>query len=196
MKAHYAKVYPIVALAAAVMLVTACGGDSSTGPDQTPATSSFTASISGGSSASLKGLATFGTGTDPQTGDQAFGLFLSDTTGGYVYIVREQAGVPPTGTYPLFDATGDATPGPSDYFALALLGPSTSPTAAYTSRSGSFTITSSSANELKGTFTINGFGGSLTAGDTATATITGSFDALGGSVNIPGGRLVAGGRAR
>lgn len=145
---------------AALALTTACRGDGGTEPKPQP--SGFTATVSGATSASLSGTAGFAA-----TG-QGFVLDLvnKDANGPMISFVRVGA-LPATGTY-----TFSAVPQAGEIVGLYATGGATP--AGYASTGGTLTITVSSNDRLKGSFSFTATGGSTGA---ATISVTGSFDA-------------------
>jgi hypothetical protein len=140
-------------------VLTACGGDGPTSPKSQPG--SFTATVSGAASKSLSGQAGFLVTTN------FFSISLNNGAGTGSIQFSRLAGVPAAGTYQL-DASAQQNSGA---FAAIYSGGAQEN---YVSTAGSLTITSSSADRIKGTFSFTGTGG--TSGS-ATVTVTGSFDA-------------------
>jgi hypothetical protein len=145
---------------ASIAFVSACGGGDKPNPVE-PITSSFTANVSGATTATLTGLASFVSTT------QGFGLTLASAAadGSAITFVRA-GGAPAAGTY----ALGANPLQPGDFVALYTGGS----TAFYGATAGTLTVSSISANSMRGSFTFTAKGGNT---GTATVTVTGSFDA-------------------
>lgn len=141
-----------------LVLLTACGGEP-TSPKTQPG--SFTATVSGAASKSLSGQAGFLVTTN------LFSISLNNGAGTGSIQFSRLAGVPAAGTYQL-DANAQQNSGA--FVAIYSGGAQEN----YVSTTGTLTITSSSADRIKGTFSFTGTGG--TSGS-ATVTVTGGFDA-------------------
>lgn len=141
-----------------LVLLTACGAGP-TAPKSQPG--SFTATVSGAASKSLTGQAGFLVTTN------LFSISLNNGAGTGSIQFSRLAGVPAAGTYQL-DANAQQNSGA--FVAIYSGGAQEN----YVSTAGSLTITSSSADRIKGTFSFTGAGG--TSGS-ATVTVSGSFDA-------------------
>lgn len=149
------------ALALMSLVLLAGCGDGPTPPKPQPSVGNFTATVSGAASRSLSGQAGFLVTTN------LFSIALNNGSGNGSIQFSRLAGVPAAGTYSL-DASAAQNSGA---FAAIYSGGAQEN---YVSTSGSLTITSSSADRVKGSFNFTGTGG---ASGTASVTITGSFDA-------------------
>ncbi len=166
----------------------ACGGGGSggtTSPSNAVADSAFGAAVTGTFTDSLTGPALFDEVEDGNGNGVAFLLsFGLGTQTGTVIFARETSGIPADGDYPLFPDTSSANPAATQFFAIAVLGPTctgcTATGAAYET-SGTLSITSTSSTRIHGTFTFVGI--EIPASDTSARdpiTITGAFDAAAG----------------
>lgn len=149
-----------------LLLMPACGGDSSDGNDDIPSqTATFQASVSGSLDGDVMGTA-FGGGPNDGTG---WGLVLGVVPGkaggldGSITIVRNEGDRPSNGTYSILGAQSEPA---QDFYAVAIIGGGF-----YSSTSGNFVVTSSNNSNVRGTF-----GFSATNG-TDTITIEGGFNA-------------------
>lgn len=157
------------------------GADDSTGPNPPGGTvGSFSATVSGAVSASLSGSAAFGNST--VSGSQGFAIALVPASGTNTIIFgRVNAQAPGTGTYQIGDfATQSSVTGA---MIAALIAGSGQSGQIYVSTSGTLTITASSADEIKGNFTVSA--SAVTVSGTQAVTITGSFTAKKGTINVP-----------
>ncbi len=176
-----------MALVSALALV-ACSSDdpTGTGGGNGGGNGSFNANVTGGVTASFSGVAAQGEGP-VEAGQQGWILALGDfTTIANNSIVVELLGTrPPNGTYQLIDvvAAGDLLPG--EWAGFLFLGDGTTISYFGSSVSGTVTITSSSADRVEGTYDFQVSDGGNPA---VVATVTGSFSAVGGVVNLPGAR--------
>ena len=175
----------IAALVVAVLGgVTACssgGGDDVTGTNPPGGTvGSFNATVSGAMSATLSGSAAFGSST--VSGSQGFAIALVPTSGtNSIIFGRVNAQAPGTGTYQIADfATQSSVSGA---MIAALIAGSGQSGQIYVSTSGTLTITSSSADEIKGNFTVSA--SAVTVSGTQAVTMTGTFTARKGAINVP-----------
>lgn len=182
-----------LAVAVAVSLAVGCGddggdGDGPTGPDVSEGT--FTATVSGDVDASFEGNAAWASVTDPASGESAWGIVLGDTNVGSNAVVIFHLGTsePETGTYSLVDASvgSDFQSGTGAFVVLSVGGSST---LSVNSTGGTVTISSASADRLRGTFNITASGALIDGNMTqhVTVTVSGEFDALGSdSLGFPG----------
>ena len=163
-------------LLAGLVLLGACGDDDSTGPDN-PSGSSYELTVEGAVEAALEGNAAFAVVTDE--GVTSFGIALTEA-GGSNTIVLERVGNtrPGTGTYAVGDLNGDGEQDPAKFYAAFVAGTTQNPSDVYVSVAGTVSITKSSADQVKGTIdmTLVGLQGE------EEITITGEFDARGGTV--------------
>ena len=171
-----------MALVSALALV-ACSSDDPTGNGG--GNGSFNATVTGGVAGSFSGVAAQGEGP-VEAGQQGWILALGDVTTSANSIVVARLGTrPPVGTYQLIDlvSAGAFLPGDWGGF-LFLVGPTDISYFGF-SVSGTVTITSSSADRVEGTFDFQVSDG---GNPPVVATVTGSFIAVGGVVNLPGVR--------
>jgi hypothetical protein len=174
------------ALVAALTLA-ACGndGDNGMGPGQ----GQFEADVSGGVTASFTGTAFHGEATDPNTQDEGWVLVLSSgdpNNLNSVFVVR-LAGRPGTGTYALIDVSTSGDLDDGDWAAIVTVSVGGQLTYFAASVSGSVTITSSSGERVRGTFTMQVTGQDPSnPQQMANATVTGAFDATSSTVGFPG----------
>lgn len=185
-----------MALAAVTFAVAACGGDDPAAPGGGGGggggggtNGTFTATMSGDLQGSFSGNAVFAVvPTGEAESGQAFGLTLGDQEAGgesFGLQVFLDGTRPSAGTYSVSNggSGGDITSGSG----AALLSYSSggSSAASGTAASGQLTITNSAASEVGGSMSLQldlRFGD----GSTGTATVTGDFSAIGGSVAAPG----------
>lgn len=179
----------LVALAALALLATACGGDSKspTEPGGNDDNSSYTASITGGYTKSLTGKSAFA--TNMAASDVGFALALGTEDGNNDAIIfwREQAGVLGTGTYDIMDYVANDQLPADKLGAMLVFEPVANSAVVCNLTGGTLTVSQSSANRLKGTINAQASCSDLTSAEEKTVTVTGSFDAIGGTVTIPNG---------
>ncbi|HEX8851798.1 MAG TPA: hypothetical protein VF761_19880 [Gemmatimonadaceae bacterium] len=147
-----------VLVLATLVAAAACGGDG--GTDPRPRTG-FTAHVSGATSATLTGEAGY-----LVTPNMVTIALHSGSGASYIQFAR-QGGLPGAGTYQL---RADTPANSGDFVAFYAGGA----TENYVATSGTLTITSSSADRVKGTFNFTATGG---ASGTSTVAIDGDFDA-------------------
>jgi hypothetical protein len=185
----------LVAMAVVSMAAGACGSDDPTSPSgngngDDPA-GSFTISASGDVAGSFTGEAVFAVvPSDDAESGEAFGVLLGDQEAGgenfglNVFLDGER---PATGTYPIAEAASDpqitAAAGAAQLSYSDGSGAPSS-TAIGPAISGQVEITSSTATEVSGSLTLQL---SLTLGDgsSGSATVSGDFTAVGGTVVPP-----------
>lgn len=178
-----------IAFALSVVLA-ACGGGDSTGPDNGGTTGSFSVSISGDLTDSFDGQAFFGEATDPETSETGWVLWLTSTeaqtTGQAVYFVR-QGSRPGTGTHSLANLDDDSLD-QGQIGALVFDYTSGSFPVSLFATSGSLTVTSSSSSGMSGSFTMQATGVVFDGDEPSEVdvTVSGEFSALGGNVFYPG----------
>jgi hypothetical protein len=169
--------------------LSACGDDS-TGPDDDQGAGTFSATVSGGVSDSFSGQAFFGEGTDPDTDETGWVLWLttseSETSGQAIYFVR-QGTRPGTGTHSLADIENDELAAGA-IGAMMIDYESDSFGGVFVSTGGSLVLSESDNDRMKGSFTIEASGFVTEAGEPVetSVTITGQFDGTGGNVVYPG----------
>lgn len=180
----------VTGLVGALALGACSGDDTTTGSGGGGgANGSFTATVTGGVTGSFSGDAIQAeTPLDPNTGQQGWVLLLGSASGAAntVFIVRASSR-PGTGSYSLVDLNVSGGLTNNQWGGLIFMGAGTSLAFVGISVSGSITITSSSADRVDGTFDFQ-----VTGSDPSnpqqqvTATVTGSFSAVGSAVNFPG----------
>jgi hypothetical protein len=167
-------------LAAVAVMATACGGDDNdggTGPGGR--LGSFNADVTGDLETSFDGWALFG--AQSEEGGEGFGLVMSEIddandAGGTITIVRLNATSLPTGEYDIKAFESAANDG--DVVVLATDSNGDELAAIFTSTGGTLNVTTSNANSLKGTFTVEMVGQVFEDPETEyTITVEGSFDA-------------------
>ncbi|HEU4629381.1 MAG TPA: hypothetical protein VFS08_06525 [Gemmatimonadaceae bacterium] len=182
----------LIALAGLTLLATACGGSdkkSPTEPGGENDNSSYSASISGGYTKSLTGTSAFASDNSQTEVGFALALGTEEGNNNAIVIWRRQSGVLAAGTYQFADYSNIEDP--ADVPANELVGITvfdlTQESAVLcVSTSGTLTITQSSANRLKGNVSMAA--SCLdSSGAEKTINVTGTFDAVGGTVVIPNG---------
>jgi hypothetical protein len=174
-------------LVPSLLLAAACGGsDSSTGPINVN-DSSFSANFTGAVTRTVTGKAGFAVETAGE--DQGFGLVLGMNAQGSgdptnVLFYRDQAVRPGNGAYTLADISEDSDI-PADQIAAVVLIDATGGNNGKlcVSTGGTFTVTESSANRLKGTYTVQAECLTIDEEAPEVLTVTGSFNAVGGTVS-------------
>ena len=185
------RISTLILVLALPLTLSACGGDDDpAGPDVDADDGTFALEMSGDVEQSLEGVAYFGAGTDPETGESGWILWLStsedESTGQTLYFVRN-GDRPGTGTYTLSDP--DALEGNDTAIGAVFLGTTgTNSTTMLVSTGGSLVVTESSDGDMEGSFTVQAQGTSFVGGQPAEAnvTITGEFDAESGETFHPG----------
>jgi hypothetical protein len=171
-----------MALVSALALV-ACSSDDPTGTGG--GNGSFNANVTGGVTASFSGVAAQGEGP-VEAGQSGWILALGDFATSANSIVVARLGTrPPNGTYQLIDLVAAGAFLPGDWAGFLFLGDGTTISYFGFSVSGTVTITSSSAELVEGTYDFQVSDGGQPP---VVATVTGSFSAVGGVVNLPGAR--------
>lgn len=171
----------------------ACGDDDPAGLGDDGFTANFTASITGDVNTSMSGTAVFATGTDPETGQSAWVMYMT-TDSAQAFSSGENVaffglGAPEERAYVLEDFTqsGDFPDGGAAGWVILFDGQSV--TGIFGSTGGTLTITSLSANRMDGTFTLTATG-TVFDGQNATegtVTVQGSFQATSGFFLVPFG---------
>jgi hypothetical protein len=176
----------MILLVAVGLAAPACGDDDPAGPNgnESGIPGTFQASVTGDLTLSLSGGAVFGTLTEG--GSSAFAIalvrgVLGQDNSDVAYIGRDNTAAPAAGSYPIHSATcGSCTA--DDFTGAYLHQVSLAEIGAFVSDTGAFTITSASADTLRGTFD---FSASLAIGIGVTADsvrLQGSFTAVAGQV--------------
>ncbi len=149
---------------------------------------SFNASVTGGVTASFSGPAVQAEVDDIGTGQLGWTLSL----GGFNVPAANLIGVslhgsrPGPGTYQLINLLTAADFLPGEWFAILILGDGTNETYGGFSVSGTFTITSSSADLVAGTFNFQVSDGNIPP---VVATVTGTFSAVNANVTLPASKI-------
>lgn len=178
------RVHNIVSLAAAAVLLAACGSDSPTGPGDGPA-SEFDATIGAPVARSFDGIAAFGVdNTDPDVGF-ALGLVEPGDEGDDMILFhRRQAGVIGA-TNTIGDGTAETVP-EAQLVGTVILDANTADPLLCLSRAGTLTTSVRTPSRVKGTFTMQVDCVRLVSEtEFADVTVSGTFDAPGGTVVIP-----------
>ncbi|HEX7070943.1 MAG TPA: hypothetical protein VF190_09065 [Rhodothermales bacterium] len=138
--------------------------------------STFEVQITGeGIDESFEGTAVWGTGEDPETGEDAFVLVMvagTGTTSNAVYFYRA-SDRPGEGTYELVDIQGEVLDG---FQAIAFLN-----NVIFGATGGTLTISSSSSSRVAGSFSFP----AINPVNQAEVTVEGTFNATSGVVNVP-----------
>ncbi|HEY0972437.1 MAG TPA: hypothetical protein VGE02_15820 [Gemmatimonadales bacterium] len=181
----------LLALAGATLLA-ACSSDRKepTGPGGNAQTS-YQATFKGGLTRTISGQAAFA--SDNGDTEIGFALVLADSedesADDLIFFYRGAAGVPGTGTIDLADYAS-SEPGAempaSAMIGSAILAAGSANPIFCAASGGSINVQSSASTRLKGTFTMTMLCGTLTGEEEFETQVTGSFDAAGGSVTIPG----------
>lgn len=191
-----ARTYTFILLLGAALIVSLAACDSNGGGDggeETP-NASFSLSISGdGVNQSLDGFAYFGEAEDPETGEEAFVIFLSEEEninqqGTYSYaIIGRSSSRPGDGPYDFADLDSDDDIPNSAFVGWVAIVSGEQITDIYFSNSGgSLDITSSSSSRVEGSFSIDATGFSISdPEEEVDVTIEGSFDARSNNVFLP-----------
>ena len=178
-------------LLAGLVLLGACGDDDTTGPDNNPSGSSYELTVEGAVEDDLEGTAAFAVVTDE--GITSFGIALTEAGGSNTIVLERVGGTRPgNGTYTVGDLNADGEQDPAKFYAAFVAGTSQNPSDVFVSVSGTVTITKSSSDQVKGTIdmTLVGLQGE------EEVTITGEFDARGGTVTELSVARVPAGSAR
>ena len=169
------------AVLATVALLAACGGDddkSGTGPDGNGLNGSFTATLSGGLTGALSGIA--GHAAISTGEEQGFIMAFEDTPSAgtataSILIGRENPAMPATGQIAFKNAEDDEI-GPNDYVMLAVVTDAAGTDWLCGSTGGSMNISSSSAARIKGSLNITASCSSATSEAQKSITLAGNFD--------------------
>lgn len=170
-----------MALAAAVVMASACGGDDDKGTGPNGRLGDFSAEVSGDLEDNLDGWALFGNVDDPEAGT-GFGLVMSEIEdendeGSVITIVRLNSTSAPTGSHDIQDFNGELEDG--DFVAMAVdQAEGGEMQGLFFSTGGTFNVTTSNAQALRGTFSIDMTGFALEDPETEYhVTVEGEFDA-------------------
>ncbi len=166
-----------------VLALAACDSNSANDDDDDRPFASFRMDVAGDAETSMDGFAFFGEAQDPETGENVFVIYFSETQDvttqaqKYAFMGRN-SGRPAVGSYSIVDLDQEDEDIPNDEFVMvASLGETQAIT--YLSEGGVLTITESSSSRLEGDFEINASGFDFTDGQELDVTIEGSFDAVG-----------------
>lgn len=179
-------------VSALVLSLSACDSGGSNEEESINNRFSLTVTENGGGAAAkqatetLEGFSFFATGTDQETGEQGFAVYMSDdenfsqqnATSGLFGLAVRLSGLPGTGSYSVTE-DGSVLEGGSD-FALVLYKDFGSQSGTvYIANGGTIELTTSNNDRVEGTIDVQaeGFTFSGTTGETVSATITGSFTA-------------------
>ncbi|MDX1674129.1 MAG: hypothetical protein R3314_04925 [Longimicrobiales bacterium] len=178
------KLYRLVPVLA-LMAMTACDGTTTTEEDRL---GTFNMTISGDISATLEGDAVWGETTDPDTNETVWLLWMAtpeEATDDYFLWIARMGSRPGSGSYAIQNIqTESFDPGEIGAF---LSGTPSGTSISMLSISGTLTVSSSSGDNMTGTFSID-LDGQIFSNNQATdavATVTGSFDAPNGVVDFP-----------
>jgi len=171
----------------AIFFFVGCGDDDGpTGPDNG---GSFSATISGDFNKSISGTAIFGSGSDPETGEQGFALMLSTDgenmqSADRLWLVRIGATRPGTGQMPIGNVEDLDE---DEYDPQVIYAFYSGEESIWSSVSGILSVNTSSSNQFAGSFEFSATG--FTFADTdeeQNVTIEGEFNAVGGDIFFPG----------
>jgi hypothetical protein len=181
----------LVPLGLALLVAGGCGDDDDvTGPGNgsDSGVGTFQATVSGAHSANLSGSAVVGRAQHPETGESAFVIQLSSGAQGterVITIAWVGTGTPPgTGTHQLVNVleSDDLT---GKWFGMYVHSQA-DVTGWFGSTSGNLSITQLTDQRTRGSFTFAAQGFTAT-GQPTQISLTGNFDAAGGTVWVPGG---------
>lgn len=178
----------LLAIAALSVAAAACGSDSKspTGPGEDDDQSSFTATVTGGISKSISGAAAFvADNTDDEVGF-AFGF---GNEGDAIIGWRATPGVLPVGQHTVANyAELDEADIPANHLVISfVVAPATGGPRYCLATGGTVTVTSSSANRVRGSLQVNALCSTMDGQDTSVeVAMAGQFDAFGGTVTVPG----------
>jgi hypothetical protein len=163
----------IAPVAAAAMLLAACSGSDSTGPEQG---GSYSAAVSGDLTATISGPAYFGSETS--NGETVFAVVLGSNTSPHLVVLASSAATRPgVGTYDVVGLVSGE--GETGWSALHMVGQGNQLVGSFLGVSGTVTITESTAQRVRGTFeyAAEGFIGGSTENTEASISVTGEFNA-------------------
>ena len=188
------KLTSFATIALLALALTACDSGGDNGDDNNQSPGSFSIVVAGDADLEIEGFAFFGEAEDPDTGEDVFIIYLSESanpssaqaTGAWI---GRNSGRPGTGTFTFVDGELDGEI-PEDQFVLVMtVGAGSDESRTFVSNSGELTITSSSSNRIEGSFDVTGTGFQITGGvpgEELSVTIEGNFDALGSDdIDIP-----------
>ena len=179
----------LLAIAGSALLA-ACGSDSKSPTEPNLNESSFSATVTGDVARALSGEAAFG--ADNTRPDIGFGMVLVDSEAEepneMVMFYRSTTGVPGVGALTVADAAGadDEEDVPaSELVGIVILDINTQNPAWCFSSGGSFNVTSSASNRLKGNYDIALTCARIASEEIFEIDLAGTYDAVGGAVVIP-----------
>ncbi|MDZ7771903.1 MAG: hypothetical protein U5K31_04075 [Balneolaceae bacterium] len=184
------KARGLLILLLGLFLIQGCSDESNS-----ESTGSFTIEITGDVNKTIEGTAIFGGATDPETNQSGFVLVMSTAddpeqssgTSEGVWIGTDDSDRPGEGTYSLLN-TDNYEEGDSGFWGFSFLNEGQQMSTIIYSTSGSVEITSSSSDNVSGTFTMQaeGFRTSGQGSEEITVTLSGDFSAIGGNAFVPG----------
>lgn len=180
------RVQSLITVAAATLLLGACGSDDATGPgDGNQAAATFQAAVGAPLARNFSGAAAFGVDNgDPEVGF-ALGMVEPGQAGDDMVLFHRADAGQLGGTTVIGDGTDEALPG-NQLVGTVILDANTADPMLCLSRSGTLKATNASASRLKGTFVMQVDCVRLVSElEYDDVTVSGSFDAAGGSVTIP-----------
>ncbi len=167
----------------------ACSDDDNDVPDPDPDLdpASFTITYSGDIEAEVEGHAVFGETTDPDTGEEAFAIFLhSEDMGGTAIYFGKQGPQPGTGSFPIANIDMDAGQvdlPENEFLAWGSMHHEELPRYHYFSDSGTLNLEQSDDSNVIGAFEFSATGFSTDDPETGLdIQISGSFNAIYGEV--------------
>jgi hypothetical protein len=170
--------------------LSACGSDDPT--DIGNLEGSYTATVSGAVNQSLSGVAIFGSGTDPESSEQAWITYL--TTDAQTGLAGGQSisffglGAPQARTYILQDLQQSGEFPDGEAVGMVILYTGQTLSGLFYSTAGALTVTSVSADQMNGTFTFTAEGLTFPPGGQPVQdiiSVTGTFQASGGQFLVP-----------
>ena len=184
----------LVTLAALSTILVACGDDSGdpVGIDEV-FQGTYTATLTGALTETLSGRAWFGSGTDPETGESAWIAYLvtdaQNPLAAGENVMFFGLGEPQQTGYVLADISGGGEFPEGGAAGMVLTYAAQTLSGAFSSTGGSLTVTSLSSTRMDGTFNFTAEGAVFTGGvpSEGTITVSGSFEAEGGSFLSPFG---------
>ena len=174
------------AMLVAVAVLAACGGDdktSGTGPDETQLLGNFSATLTGDIGGSLSGLSAFASANTGES--QGFVLAMEDTianstASAAILFMKQTPALPGVGTHEVVDFE-DPEAGVKFGLFAAVIGADGKEWIC-TAKDGAITVTSSTAQRLKGTFNVSAECVGIGAEEPQALTLSGSFDSRVGLV--------------
>lgn len=171
----------ILLLAVALPACDSNGGDD----DDDQQFGTFSLEISGDAELSMEGFAFFGEAEDPDTDEQVFVIYFSETadvsaTDATWALLARTSGRPGTGSYTIVDLNqGEDDIPDEEFMMMATVGATQATSVTYIADGGTLNISQSNSNRVQGSFTTTASGFNLGTGEEINVTIEGSFDAFG-----------------